>query len=119
MNATKRAYGLGWLSLGLGLIEIAAPQVIEQTLRIKGRSGLLRAIGVRELISGAGILLQSKPTPWLWSRVAGDVMDVALLVAGLGKNRVQRSRIAGATGVVVAIGLLDLACARALSSRKA
>lgn len=118
MNGTQRATGLGWFSLGLGLMEIAAPQLIEQTLRVKGQSGLLRVLGVRELISGAGILLQSRPTPWVWSRVAGDVMDVALLVAGLGKNPVQRSRIAGATGVVVAIGLLDLACARQLSSRK-
>ena len=117
MNAKQRAQGLGWFSIGLGLIEVAAPQRLERLLRIGDRRGLLRALGVRELMTGAAILMQRKPTPWIWARVAGDMMDVALLVAGLGKNRVQRSRIAGTVGVVTAITMLDLVCAQQLSDQ--
>ncbi len=117
MNAKQRAQGLGWFSIGLGLIEVAAPQAVERLLRIGDQRLLLRALGVRELMTGVGILMQHKPTPWIWARVAGDIMDVALLIAGLGKNRVQRSRIAGTVGVVAAIAMLDLVCAQQLSDQ--
>ena len=39
----------------------------------------MRLVGAREIASGFGILAQTKPTPWLWSRVGGDAMDLALL----------------------------------------
>ena len=116
-NEQQRAQSLGWMSIGLGLMGVVAPQGIERFLGIHDRRQLLRGVGLRELVTGVGILAQRKPTAWVWARVAGDVMDVALLLAGRQQDRVQRSRIAGAAGVVLAVGLVDLACARQLSSR--
>ena len=37
------------------------------------------AIGVRELASGVAILTRERPVGPVWSRVGGDVMDLALL----------------------------------------
>lgn len=115
MQAQQQAQRLGWLSIGLGLMEIAAPHMLERTLRIKEHSQLLRFLGAREVLTGGAILMQQRPTAGVWARVAGDIMDVALLTAALGKNRVQRSRVGAATGIVAAISMVDLLCARRLS----
>jgi hypothetical protein len=115
MTGTQRAQRLGWLSIGLGLVEVVAPHRLEQLLRINNQRVLLRTLGVRELVTGGGILLQHTPTAWIWARVAGDVLDLALLLAARGSDPVQRSRIAGTAGVVVAIGMVDLVCAQQLS----
>lgn len=114
MQAQQLAQRLGWLSLGLGLMELAAPHTLEQMLRIKNHSGLLRMLGARELLTGGAILSQRRPTAWVWGRVAGDAMDITLLLAALGRNRIQRSRVAAAAGVVAAITAVDLLCAQQL-----
>lgn len=116
MQAQQRAQRLGWLSLALGLTELAAPHVIEQTLRIKNHSTLLRTLGARELLTGGAILSQQRPAAWVWGRVAGDAMDIALLLAALGRNPIQRSRVGAAFGVVAAITAVDLVCAQQLSA---
>ncbi len=117
MNAIQRARGLGWFSIGLGLTQVVAPIWLGRLLSIGDRRILLRALGIRELLTGLGILIQPRPTMWLWARVAGDLMDVALLAAARTADPIQRSRVAGAAGVVVAIGMLDLVCAQQLSKR--
>ena len=38
---------------------------------------------MREIACGAGILLAKDKTPWVMARVAGDVLDVTTLSAGL------------------------------------
>ncbi len=117
MNDLQRARGLGWFSIALGLAQVAAPQRLEQLLGVRNQQTLLRALGVRELITGIGLLAQSKPTVWQWGRVAGDLMDVGLLAAGLRSKAKQPHRLAGATGFVAAVGVLDLVCARQLGNR--
>jgi uncharacterized membrane protein len=74
-----------------------------------GQQTLLRLIGIRELASGAGLLTQQKTTPWLWSRVAGDAMDLAVLGTGLRPSNPMRDRTAGAMLAVAAITALDVA----------
>lgn len=46
-----------------------------------GRHGLVRACGAREIATGLAILLSKNPTPWLWARVGGDVLDIATLAS--------------------------------------
>jgi uncharacterized membrane protein len=74
-----------------------------------GQEGLLRLVGMRELASGAGLLTQQKTKPWLWSRVAGDAMDLAVLGTGLRPSNPMRDRTAGAMVAVAAITALDVA----------
>jgi uncharacterized membrane protein len=110
-NVESLARALGWFSLGLGLAQIAAPARVAQLI---GRPGdeddqkVMRLLGAREIASGFGILAQTKPTPWLWSRVGGDAMDLALLKSAMDSPRSDRNRVATATMAVLGITAADL-----------
>jgi uncharacterized membrane protein len=100
---------LGFVSVGLGLAGLLAPRSLGQAIGMPGHETLLRLIGVRELASGAGLLTQQKASRWLWSRVAGDAMDLALLGTALRPSNPARGRAAGATLAVAAIAAIDVA----------
>src|SRR5438270_1516565 len=72
----KLAKGLGWFSIGLGVAELVAPKTIARLVGSRNHSSLIRAYGVREIAAGVGILTTPKPSGWLWTRVAGDVVDL-------------------------------------------
>jgi uncharacterized membrane protein len=73
--------------------------------------GLLRFVGARELASGAGLLTtrEEHRPQWLWSRVAGDAMDLALLGTALRPSNPGRDRALGALAAVAAITAIDIA----------
>lgn len=74
-----------------------------------------RVVGVREHLPAVGLLSGWRPALWLWSRVAGDVMDLALLGAARRQKKADQGRLNGATaGVVGALGI-DLLAAVANS----
>ena len=100
----------------LGAVQLLAPQQLERLLGIRPHRALLRALGTRELLPGIAILTQPNSAPWVWARVAGDVMDLGLLSAALGKTTARTRRLA-ATGSVVAITVLDVVCTQQLSER--
>ena len=105
------ARGLGWFSLGLGLTQLAAPRGVARLIGLRGddddRTAMM-AIGMRELASGIGILAQGRPGPAVWSRVGGDVMDLALLGRAFNSDRSDRNRLAVATLAVAGVTLLDV-----------
>src|SRR4051812_33107954 len=68
------ATGLGWFSIGLGLVELFAPRALGRMIGAGEYSSLLPVLGMREIASGVGILRQERPVASLWSRVAGDGM---------------------------------------------
>jgi uncharacterized membrane protein len=76
----------------------------------------MRLMGVRELTQGTGILVRPRPTAWLWSRVAGDALDLALLGLVGVKNR--RARTAFAIANVVAVTVPDVYESRFLSRKQ-
>ncbi|MGV3724642.1 MAG: SRPBCC family protein, partial [Actinomycetota bacterium] len=102
-----------------GLAEVAAPGTVARLIGLRddeGTRGVLRLAGVRELTSGVGILTNAeKPTGWVWSRVAGDVMDLALLGTAMTNEDAKRDRVAAATAAVVGVTALDLFCSDQLS----
>ncbi|HEX8342613.1 MAG TPA: hypothetical protein VF624_17050 [Tepidisphaeraceae bacterium] len=85
MSDVKAARALGWFSIGLGLAELLAPGPLQRSLGVGGHTTLLRGFGVRELASGAAILGSGHNrrglAMGLWSRVAGDLLDLAALAA--------------------------------------
>jgi len=111
------AHGLGWFSIALGVTELVAPHALARWLGMPGSAPVLQAYGVREIATGAGILASDDPTGWVWGRVGGDALDLATLASGLNNDNPQKENIAIALGSVLAVTLLDLACASALSSR--
>lgn len=112
---------LGWFSLGLGLAQVAAPGDVARFIGVrdddKNRT-VMRAVGMREIMSGVGILTQSRPAGWLWARVGGDMMDLALLSGALNSDDAhERDRLMKAAAAVAGITVLDLMSARQLSSQ--
>lgn len=109
---------LGWFSIGLGVAEIAAPGAIARLVGVNddGRSrSVMRSAGVREIAHGIGIFSSPRPAGAVWSRVAGDMMDLALLGKALSDDDNQRNRTAAATAAVLGITALDVLCAQKLS----
>ncbi|HEV7656331.1 MAG TPA: SRPBCC family protein [Mycobacteriales bacterium] len=110
---------LGWASFALGAPLLAVPGGVARAIGLDdtpGTRALARGVGARELAAGAGILAQSRPVPGLWARVAGDGMDLALLVSGLRSAR-DRRRLGVALGAVAGIAALDVLAATKLSRR--
>ena len=108
------ALGLGWFSVGLGLAEVIAPTGLARLIGLSDdeeRRSLLRAMGARELATGIGILSVSRPGGWLWARVAGDLLDLALLGTAFASRRSDPGRLAAATASVAGVTALDLMCA--------
>src|SRR5690242_18306798 len=70
---------------------------------------------MREIGTGIGILASGNKAPWLWGRVAGDVLDLATLGATMNGSR-RKDSVAMAIGSVALVTALDIACAQALAN---
>jgi hypothetical protein len=117
MDTRKIANGLGWFSVALGLTELIAARPLARALGMKS-TGLLRFFGVRELVSGIGLLTQDRKGPWVWARVAGDALDIATLgSAALSPRNPKRSNAAIAIAGVAPIVALDIASGARLGMR--
>jgi uncharacterized membrane protein len=77
---------------------------------------LIRLYGLRELASGIAIFSQEKPTEAVWSRVAGDAIDLVSLGVACTSPGAKRGRITFATVNVLAVTALDVICAMQLSN---
>ena len=103
------AESLGWLSVGLGVAALLAPRKIGDLSGLDDKDGLIRLVGARELVSGIGLLSQSNKSPWLWARVVGDAIDLAVLATAHRGTSRDRSRTLSAAAVVAAITAADVA----------
>jgi hypothetical protein len=112
------ARGLGWFSLALGAVEVFAPGRLARVIGLDGRERLLQAYGGREI--GAGIwALSDTPAPAIWSRVAGDLVDLATLANGVREGDSDQRRNAWiALGVVAGITAVDLLTAASLTAEQ-
>lgn len=115
LDEEQLARYLGWFSIGLGLAELLAPGAVAGALGVKKRRLLFGILGLREITSGVGILTERRPASWVWSRVYGDMMDLALLGLALTGKRRNQGRIATATAAVAGVTALDLLCSEQLS----
>lgn len=106
-TADRFARALGWFSIGLGLSELLAPRLVAAPLGMLGNEGLLRAYGAREI--GAGIFsLSTERRLGLWSRVAGDMLDMATLLTALRRDNPKRGNVMLALGLVAGVTALDV-----------
>jgi hypothetical protein len=115
-SAHTLAQGLGWFSIGLGLAEALAPERLARFLGMEGSAQLIRLYGIREIVTGIGILAQKDPAPGLWARVGGDALDLATLAPGLGRSNPQRGNVALAVAAVAGVMALDVIAAQAIGT---
>jgi hypothetical protein len=123
-NDTQLARGLGWASIGIGLTELAATKQVQDMLGLEDtpvRRGILRVLGIREVMHGIGLLTQTRPNHQMrvgaWARVAGDALDTALLGVAATKTKKPAS-FAVVSAMVAGIGLLDAVTAGRLQMHK-
>lgn len=109
--ARTAAYGLGWLSIALGVGELFRPADVQYASATPAPKSLVRAFGLREIASGVCILAARDPVPMVWTRVAGDLLDLAALAPGLSRGESNTARATGALATVLAITAIDIAVA--------
>ncbi len=116
MDSKRLSQVLGWGSVGCGLGLLTFADGIGRLFGARRRSGLVRALGVRDVLIGMGLLTQRDPRPWLWARVAGEVMDLSLMGTTLekraGSSAWRLASIAGGLG----LALLDVYAATTAST---
>ncbi len=98
--------GLGWFSLALGVAELLAPRQVSKGAGMHKQDSLLRGYGLREIATGIGILTAANPRPWLWGRVAGDMLDVATVALTADKRKPARLGISSL--MLLGVGALDM-----------
>jgi len=110
---------LGFVSIAIGLTEILAPRKLEKTMGIGNteNTGILRVLGVREIAHGFDLLTHEDPTPGVWARVAGDVLDGVLLTAAAKKSK-NPSGLATIFALVTPVVLADMLLAPRLTNDK-
>lgn len=116
MDYKKLGLGLGIFSIGLGLVEIAAPGRLARWLGLDGQTskGVIGLFGARELVAGAMLLRGPAVSTNSWNRVVGDAMDLGAL--GLAFSRSSRKgAVAGALGFVAGSTIVDAIAARGLA----
>lgn len=129
--APRLATGLAWISIGLGLLEVLAPHAVARVAGIDRTAGqrrslfgggdagygrLLRLFGLREIGAGLGILGREQPAGWLWGRVAGDILDLAVLGSAFSSPRADRKRLTAATAAVAGVTALDVLTGQRLAA---
>jgi uncharacterized membrane protein len=106
---------LGIFSLALGSAQVVTPDGLSRLVGVQGGTPVVqtaqRLLGVREIVQGSGILASSHPRGWVWSRVAGDVLDVGLFVAAARTTGRDRTRIAVTLAALTGVGVADLVAA--------
>jgi uncharacterized membrane protein len=116
LDPAQIAIGLGWFSIGLGLVELFGPRRLTRAFGASYQAPLYQLAGVREIASGVGLLLSRDKSPWLWARAAGDAMDIAVLGIGHGRNR--KGRVVTALLSLAGIAALDLWTAQRMQERE-
>lgn len=113
-SARKMAQRLGWLSIGLGVVQLLLPGPLSRTLGTPTARGLVRWCGLREVVTGVGLLKTEHPKPWVQARIGGDALDLACLGGAIlvGEKPVSAMLAAGA---VAGITSLDRSCEQGLS----
>jgi len=107
---------MGWLRAMVGAVLVVSPAAILRLSSREAPSGasvlLLRTIGIRDLVLGAGTVSASRrgsapdARRWIWAGLASDSLDA---LAGLGSVRsIGRKESAGAAGAALAFVVGDV-----------
>jgi hypothetical protein len=114
-SAFNLARRLGWLSIGLGLFEVAAPHRVARMIGVRDAEPVIAAYGLRELAAGIAALSLRNPAPAIWARAGGDALDIGSLAVAAPASR-RRLSLGFVLAAVSLITAVDLICARTLSA---
>ena len=104
---------LGWFSIGLGLAELLAAPKLTKALGAEGNENVVRAMGARELAHGV-LCLSIDNDYGAWTRVAGDVVDLAGLAVLYRDDNPKKGNVGWAIAAVVGCTIADLYAAQSI-----
>jgi uncharacterized membrane protein len=107
------ARALGVASAALGVPMLTSPDTVARLAGVDNVAvapHVIQAVGVRELMHAATLLVG--PPKTVWTRVAGDAVDLALLARAVtNRNGERRTRVSLATAAVAGIAAIDTVAA--------
>jgi hypothetical protein len=112
----RLARGLGWFSIGLGVVELVAARRMARAFGLEGFEWLIRTYGVREIAGGVACL-SVNPSAGVASRIAGDGVDIVTLLGAMRHDDGRRDNVQLALLAVIGITVLDVICHQGLSAR--
>jgi hypothetical protein len=108
---------IGVTAIGLGVWGALFPNSVKRTFGIRAPTAAVVALfGARELWSGFSLAGDPTRTGVLWSRVGGDVFDIAVLTSLSRPDNPKRGNARAALGAVLAITALDVVTAARMSA---
>jgi len=110
---------LGWFSIALGAAEVIAPAAVARAAGVRRTNttdSVVRTLGAREISSGLAILADPANAPRLWSRVAGDAIDLSVLASAFRDEQADTGRVGLAAAIVAGVTLVDIIAAQRLST---
>jgi len=116
--ADRLGRALGLFSVGLGLSQILAPRGVARTIGLQDddrNRKMMMAFGLREVVTGLGLISRPRSASFAWGRVAGDAMDLAVLGRALTSDRNDHGRVAAALAAVLGVTVLDVIAGKKLS----
>ncbi|HEY7169683.1 MAG TPA: SRPBCC family protein [Vicinamibacterales bacterium] len=116
--ALQLSRGLGWFSIALGAAEVLAPAAIARIAGVNENEqshSIIRTLGAREIGNGLAILADPSSAPRVWSRVAGDAIDLGFLASALRADGAEGGRLGLATAMVAGVTVLDVMAAQRLN----
>jgi uncharacterized membrane protein len=119
-DGERLARALGVFSVGLGVAQILAPHGVARAIGLEEAEEnrrTVRALGLREIATGVGLLTQQRPAAFAWGRVTGDAMDLALLGRAMVSGRNDNRRLAAAATAVAGVTVLDILASQRLARR--
>lgn len=112
--APSLAAGGGWTSLALGLFLTIAPATGATLMGLGDRPGEARAVGLADLVIGAGLLLGRDQARWMLARALGNAAIAGLGARALADGTPRRGRAAGLLALMAGLTVLDGLVARRL-----
>ncbi len=109
-NEIALARGLGMLSIALGLIDTFGRRGVARKTGLPNER-LIALYGLREIISGIGLVVARDPMPWVWARVGGDALDLGTLATGVSARNPERQGALAGLFMVAALTAVDVALA--------
>ena len=100
---------IGMTAIGLGVWGALFPRSVKRALGINApTAAVVSLFGVRELWSGFKLAEDPTRVDVLWTRVAADVFDIAVLASLSSPMNAKRGNARTALGAVLAITALDV-----------
>lgn len=119
-EAERYATGLGFAQLALAAFELARPGALARSVGLRENHVFLKGFGAREMATGAGLFGWRRGrgrSLLIWARVVGDAADLWMLAPALRRGNPRRTAAFAAVGVLAAVTVIDILCARALDDR--